>query len=305
MYSYSFWIGLIIPFGIIYIINWIIFVLIFGNLLCRPNVKKEMGNKGNLRRLKENFIIALGLSLLFGMGWAVGLLASSDLPAGVRYPAEWVFTLATAFLGVYLFVLYVIRSEEAREFWKQLLLCKKPVSGVSSGNLRTPSRTRLGTASSTLKSWSDTLSLKMLRRGSKAPTSISSTQKRNPATNASTNLYSSSSSTARMADINSSFLEPSSVIDNPTAGAESLKSPPEEIELACMYSGKEPSTTGLKSGFPSEFPVPVDVESESLVKTVSFHDDVNLMTCNLLSRQSDPQLPGTGGEDYMKESKFD
>ena len=285
--------------------NWIIFVLIFGNLLCRPNVKKEMGNKGNLRRLKENFIIALGLSLLFGMGWAVGLLASSDLPAGVRYPAEWVFTLATAFLGVYLFVLYVIRSEEAREFWKQLFLCKKPISGVSSGNLRTTSRTRLGTASSTLRSWSDTLSLKMLRRGGKASTSISSTQKSNTATNASTNLYSSSSSTARMADINSSYLEPSSVIGNPTARATSLKSPLDEIELDCRYPGEERSMTVPKSGFPSEFPVPVDVETESLVERMSFHDDVNLMTCNSLSRQSDPQLPVTGGEDYMEESKFD
>ena len=116
--------------------NWIIFILIFASLLCRPNVKNELGGKGHLRKLKENFIIALGLSLLFGMSWAVGMLASSDLPDAVRHPAAWVFTLATAFLGVYLFILYVPRSLEARQFWKQLLLCKSktPISHVDRTN---------------------------------------------------------------------------------------------------------------------------------------------------------------------------
>ena len=73
VHDYSFWIGLLIPFGIIYIMNWVIFILIFGSLLCRPNVRKETSSNANLRRLKENFMIAMGLSLLFGMGWA-GLL---------------------------------------------------------------------------------------------------------------------------------------------------------------------------------------------------------------------------------------
>ena len=158
MHGYSFWIGLLIPFGIIYIMNWIIFVLIFASLLSRPNIRKETGNSGNLRKLKEHFMIALGLSLLFGMGWAVGLLASSDLPSVVRYPAEWTFTLATSFQGVYLFVLYVLRSAEARKFWKSRLLCqhkRKRVISFSSSNNQTMSRLR--SFSSTLASWRGTL----------------------------------------------------------------------------------------------------------------------------------------------------
>ena len=137
--------------------NWVIFVLIFASLLCRPNVRKETSNSGNLRKLKENFMIALGLSTLFGMGWAIGLLASSDLPPAVRYPAEWVFTLVTAFLGVYLFALYVLRSQEARRLWKRWLLCQHKKRGASLSSTHTGSRSHSNTFSSTLTSWKGTL----------------------------------------------------------------------------------------------------------------------------------------------------
>ena len=152
VYGYSFYIGLLVPFGVIYIMNWVIFILIFANLVCKSNVREETSKNGNLRKLKENFMIALGLSLLFGMGWAIGLLATSDLPDAVRYPAEWVFTLTTAFLGVYLFVLHVLKSQEARRLWKRWLLCqrKRAAYGMSTSNT---SKSRL---TSTLASWTRT-----------------------------------------------------------------------------------------------------------------------------------------------------
>ena len=159
VYDYSFWIGLLIPFGIIYIMNWIIFILIFGSVLCRSGVKgTSRGEK--LRKLKENFMIALGLSILFGMGWAVGLLASSDIPPAVRYPAEWIFTLITALLGVYLFLLYVLRSAEGRGVWKRWLLCQsKRKRGVSftSSTQRSRFSTLTHTLSRRIKVRRDTL----------------------------------------------------------------------------------------------------------------------------------------------------
>ena len=97
-------------------------------------------------------MIALELSLLFGMGWAIGLLVSSDLPPAVRYSAEWVFTLSTTFLGVYLFVPYILRSPDAHNLWKMWLYCQfktKPVSGFRSTS--TPNRTHWETVSSTLR----------------------------------------------------------------------------------------------------------------------------------------------------------
>ena len=229
VHNYSFWIGLLIPFGIIYIVNWIIFILIFASLLCRPNVEKDIGGKARLRKLKENFIIALGLSLLFGMSWAVGLLASSDLPDAVRHPAAWVFTLATAFLGVYLFLLYVPRPLDARRFWKQLLLCKSktPVSHV--GRTNPTSLRQRWTASSTLRSWAGTLLPSGLRQASNNTGITVSTLTHNPFSN----QYSAACSTAGMTvHRNSSYAEPSSLMETSTTR---LSTQAVEIELFQQY----------------------------------------------------------------------
>jgi len=237
VYQYSFWIGLLIPFGIIYIVNWIIFILIFASLLCRPNVKNELGGKGSLRKLKENFIIALGLSLLFGMSWAVGLLASSDLPDAVRHPAAWVFTLATAFLGVYLFLLYVPRSLEARQFWKQLLLCKSktPVSHVDRTN---PTSLRSRHASN-----NTSITVSALTHDS------------------SSNQYSTAYSTAEMIYMmhrNASYAEPS------TTSLSSPYMPAVEIESFQQY------TSDGQSNDDEANPVTKHVETESLSQTMVF-----------------------------------
>ena len=62
--------------------NWIIVILIFISLLCGPSVSMQESAKEDLCKLKK-VVIAMRLSLLFGMGWAIGLLASSDLPYAV------------------------------------------------------------------------------------------------------------------------------------------------------------------------------------------------------------------------------
>ena len=168
--------------------NWVIFILIFVSLLSRPNIRKETSNHGKLRKLKENFTIALGLSLLFGMGWAVGLLATSGVHVAVQIPAEWIFTFMTAFLGVYLFILYILRSSEARGLWKRWLLCqhiKKHYSvGVSASS---SSRTKLRDLPSSMRSWWKRLKANMPRPGSASNTN-SSMLTNNP-TYTSTNTY--------------------------------------------------------------------------------------------------------------------
>ena len=258
VYQYSFWIGLLIPFGIIYIVNWIIFILIFASLLCRPNVKSDIGGKGHLRKLKENFIIALGLSLLFGMSWAVGLLASSDLPDAVRHPAAWVFTLATAFLGVYLFLLYVPRPLDARQFWKQLLLCKSktPVSRVYRTN-PTSLRQRW-TASSTLRSWAGTLLPNRLRQASNNTSITVSTLTHNPSSNQHSTTCSSD---GMIVHRNSSYVEPSSLMETSTTYV-----PAVEIELFQQYRSDGDSNDDEAN------PVTKNVERESITETMVFGD---------------------------------
>ena len=274
VYSYSFWIGLLIPFGIIYIINWVIFIHIFTSLVCRRSVRKETSTRAKLGKLKENFMIALGLSLLFGMGWAFGLLASSDLPPAVRYPAEWIFTLMAAFLGVYLFALYVLRSQEARKAWKRWLFCQcKRKPGVSSFN--TPSRTRWETAASTVRSWGRRLTANRLMQAS---TTSSSIQTPNPLTTFN-QPCSVSGEVGKITDINSSNAEPMSVMDPENATVAPYL--PVEVELVnivdqdkqCNKQDANPTPI-----FPSD------------LKTL---DDSSAPSgANVVSSQADPNLPG-------------
>ena len=281
VYGYSFYIGLLIPFGVIYIMNWVIFILIFASLLCRPNVKKETSSSGNLHKLKENFMIALGLSLLFGMGWAIGLLATSDLPDAVRYPAEWVFTLTTAFLGVYLFILYVVRSPEARKLWKRWLLCqrKKATHGVSRSSIN---KSRFGTMTSAITSLWGTLKLGTLRKAGKNTDTLTRNTTAEKAY-----LYSFSSPTGRLPDIPSPFVEQSSVIENISAGATHPYLPPVDPD--------GPSN--------NEEPVKVDIDTESIIETMSFHDNASLLSFNALSAQQDPAPTDTDGDCYIVQNK--
>ena len=269
--------------------------------MCKPDVRKESSENGKLRKLKENFTIALGLSLLFGLGWAFGLLASSDLPGAVRYPAEWIFTLMTAFLGVYLFVLYILRSAEARRLWKSWLLCqfkKKPSLGASS-TTGSPTKTRLGVVTSAISSWRKNFQVNILKRAHKDtsdPDRYNSTPAGNTATT-SANTYSVPSSVGKMADMSSYYDEPTSVFESTTAGGVSLNMVPTKIELVHKEDAADEETiTSFKSDSPSEVPVKKDVETESLVETVSFHDNTSLNSFNRFSSENEPSLPTANGE---------
>ena len=265
--------------------NWILFILIFANLVCKSNVREEASKNGNLRKLKENFMIALGLSLLFGMGWAIGLLATSDLPDAVRYPAEWVFTLTTAFLGVYLFVLHVLKSQEARRLWKRWLLCQRKLAayGVSTSNTSKPRLT------STLVSWMGTFNRST---GGEVGTSTDTMTRNTPA--ASENLYSSSSLTGRTTDITATFVEPSSAMKNATSEATSPHLPHVEIELVHRLADEQSN---------NEEPVKLDIDTESMVETMSFHDSSSLFGCNALPAQQVPAPTGTDGDCYIVQNK--
>ena len=286
VYGYSFYIGLLIPFGAIYIMNWILFILIFANLVCKSSVRQETSKNGNLRKLKENFMIALGLSLLFGIGWAIGLLATSDLPDAVRYPAEWVFTLTTAFLGVYLFVLHVLKPQETRRLWKRWLLCqrKRAAFGVSTSNT---SKSRL---TSTIVSWAGTFRHNTLGEAGQGTVTLTCNI---PA--ASENLYSSSSLTGRTTDITSTFVEPSSAMENTTSMATSPHLPHVEIKLVCRLDQDEQSNI--------EEPVKADIDTESIIETMSFHDSSSLLGFNAFSVQHDPPPTGTDGDCYIVQNK--
>ena len=215
---------------------------------------KKTSNNEKLRKLKENFMVALGLSLLFGMGWAIGLLASSDLPPEVHTPAEWIFTILNAFLGVYLFVLYVIKSPEARNLWKRWFLCQSKRIDHSHSSTRR-------TWTSTLRSWRGTLKRRTTKRSGKRPSTLT-----HSAILANANIY-SANPTGVLSPIDSSYAQPSYAMDvtNPSFS-------PVEIELLRLEpDGQSHKEKVLQPTTP--FKTNLATSTESIVETMAFGDN--------------------------------
>ena len=116
--------GLVLPFGLIYIFNIIMFIIIIINLIRRPNVQKEAAKVGKFKKLKENFWLTIGLSILLGVLWIFGLLATGGLPNYIRIPFDIVFTVLASLQGVFLFLLYCVRPPECRKLWMNWMLCR-------------------------------------------------------------------------------------------------------------------------------------------------------------------------------------
>ena len=84
-------------------------------------MQKEGDKKANYRKLKENLWVAMGLSVLFGLSWGIGFLASTGLHSVIQIIFEWAFTIMTAFQGLIIFILYCLRAAEVRKVWKRIL----------------------------------------------------------------------------------------------------------------------------------------------------------------------------------------
>ena len=237
-------------------------------------------------------MIALGLSLLFGIGWALGLLASSGVPGEVRYPAEWIFTLMTAFLGVYLFVLYVLRSSDARGLWKRWLLCqhrRKPFVGMSNTS---SSRATLGTFPSTVSSWWQSVKASILGQPHNDATASGSAAQSSPTLTSS-----------KLTGIASSHSQPSSMLNSTAARG---TAPPVEIELVHKMNADEESNieeANPNMFSPSKVSDKMDAEMESPVETISFHDKPSVKRMNSVSSTKSPSQSGPHEESYTAESK--
>ena len=72
------------------------------------------------KTVKQNLLAAVMLSVLFGLGWGIGLAATAGITnAGVRDFFSALFIICTAFQGVMIFCLQTIRSKEVRKMWSR------------------------------------------------------------------------------------------------------------------------------------------------------------------------------------------
>jgi hypothetical protein len=120
-----FYIGTVIPFIIIYIFNWVVFAIIIFTLIRKQFSSKVKDLKSDkemtaAKFVKQQLIIVLTLSFLFGLGWGVGLFATQGIPSQVvRDIIAAIFILTTAFHGVFIFIFQCLRSKDIQILWKR------------------------------------------------------------------------------------------------------------------------------------------------------------------------------------------
>ena len=98
------------------------FIIILVSIIKHKRSIHSRGKKSderNFKTYKENFIIALSLSVVFGLGWGFGLLATSFTEMGVTITLQVLFSIFVGAQGALLFILYGIRNGDARDLWKQ------------------------------------------------------------------------------------------------------------------------------------------------------------------------------------------
>ena len=150
------------PFILIYLFNWIIFAIIIVSLLYKNWYKLAPRHTSQSQKsgvsTRQQFMIAVTLSVLFGIGWGIGLLATEKI--GNRAARNFfasMFVIITGFHGLLIFILHCARSQEARKEWRRwfLKITRKEFSDFTSStsvyiqhNLKTSSIQPLSPSSS-------------------------------------------------------------------------------------------------------------------------------------------------------------
>ena len=114
---------MVVPFLIIYIFNWVIFFIIIVTLLrksCKSDLKDVKKKQENISFIRQQLIIVATLSVLFGLGWGIGLFATQDIHNNkiVRDLFAALFVIVTAFHGLFIFIMHCLRSKDVQSVWK-------------------------------------------------------------------------------------------------------------------------------------------------------------------------------------------
>ena len=115
---WPFWLGFITPFLLLYVFDWIMFSVITASLLKRRCTRSKATSDSRSKLYRENFIIAVSLATVFGLGWGFGLLVTSYPVDEVTYTFQVLFSIFVGAQGPLLFILHGIRNADARAVWK-------------------------------------------------------------------------------------------------------------------------------------------------------------------------------------------
>ena len=96
----------------------IIMVSIIRKNCQRSSLKGSAKNPNSMISSRQQFMITIALSILFGLGWGIGLLATEKTKnTSVRDMFASLFIIITSFHGLLIFIFHCARSKDAREEW--------------------------------------------------------------------------------------------------------------------------------------------------------------------------------------------
>ena len=115
------------------------FFIIFVSLIQKSFQSKEVkskNDKGKKSFVCQQLVIITTLSILFGLGWGIGLFATQDIHTNktVQDLFAALFVILTAFHGLFIFIMHCLHSKEVRYTWKQwvFIVTGKDISQFSS-----------------------------------------------------------------------------------------------------------------------------------------------------------------------------
>lgn len=80
-------------------------------------MSSQTGNS-NLQSTAKQLVLMTTLSILFGLGWGVGLAATTSFPVQwLRYSFQIAFIIIIGFQGLFIFILYGLKVTKVRKTW--------------------------------------------------------------------------------------------------------------------------------------------------------------------------------------------
>ena len=110
---------MILPFLLVYLVNWIMFFFIMYSICKHTQSSGDTKDKNKLASVKKNATIAFTLAVVFGLGWGIGLVATSGPVRELTFTFQILFSLLVGLQGLLIFILHGIRSKDVRKLWKQ------------------------------------------------------------------------------------------------------------------------------------------------------------------------------------------
>lgn len=132
-----FYFGTILPTLLLYLFNWIIFLIILFSFIhkhLRMSAKgADSAHTSNRKKLKTYFTIIVALSFFFGLGWGFGLAATSSEIRELTFVFQLLFCIFVGSQGILVFILHCIKPQHMRKKWKSWYkIVVKHIPGQSS-----------------------------------------------------------------------------------------------------------------------------------------------------------------------------